>query len=258
MELTDQQLDRYARHLVLRDVGGPGQRKLLHSSVLVIGAGGLGCPIIAYLAAAGIGRLGIVDDDRVELSNLQRQILFATGDVGQLKADLAARRAQALNQDCAAIPITARISSENAQELIAGYDLVIDGTDNFATRLAVSDACMATQTPLISAAIAQFEGQLAGFSGAPGDPCYRCYVPAAPPDAQTCEQVGVMGAIAGILGSMAALEAVKIITGAGTALFGKLILYDALGTRHRIINIRRDPACPACGHLARQREGQDG
>lgn len=253
MDLTDTQLDRYARHIILRGVGGPGQRRLLQSSVLVVGAGGLGCPIIAYLAAAGVGRLGLVDDDRVDLSNLQRQILFRTDDIGRYKADVAAKFATDLNSDCKAYSYKTRLDGRSAPALIADYDLIIDGTDNFATRLTVSDACVAAGKPLISAAIAQFEGQVMGFSGQPGDACYRCFVPQAPEDADTCESVGVLGALAGVVGSMAALEAVKYLSDAGPSLMGQLLLYDGLSQRQRLIRIPHDPACPACaGEPGRQ------
>ncbi|MBB4211274.1 adenylyltransferase/sulfurtransferase [Rhodothalassium salexigens DSM 2132] len=248
MALTDDQLDRYARHLVLHDVGGPGQRRLLAARVLVVGAGGLGAPVLAYLAAAGIGCLHLIDDDRVDLSNLQRQVLFATDDIGRAKGQVAAERLAALNPDVRVVVHERRLTADNAADLVAPVDLVVDGSDTFATRLAVSDACVAAGRPLVSAAIARFEGQVGVFAPALAGPCYRCFVGAAPEsDRDRCAEVGVMGALAGLLGSWAALEAIKWVAGAGEPLLGRLMLVDALTNRTRTVAIAPDPACPACG-----------
>lgn len=249
MDLTDQQIERYARHLVLRGIGGPGQRRLRQASVLVLGAGGLGAPILAYLAAAGLGRILVVDDDRVSLANLQRQVLFTTDDVGRLKAEAAADRLTALNPDCDIVPCPERLTAHTAASLLADQDLVLDGCDNFPSRLTLSDAAVAAGVPLISAAIAQFEGQLALFAPHIEGPCYRCFVPEAPHAADTCETVGVLGALAGVVGSLAAAEAVKWLCGLGDPLLGRLMLVDLVSHRSRVIRIPKDPACPACSAL---------
>lgn len=244
MSFSPAEVERYARHLVLREVGGPGQQKLKAASVLMVGAGGLGAPATLYLAAAGVGRIGVVDPDTVALSNLQRQVLYASGDVGRLKTEVTAERLAALNPDIRIEPHAVALTAANAADLIAGYDLVLDGTDDFATRFAVSDACVATGKTLVSGAIARWTGQVGVFSG---KPCYRCLVPDVPPDADTCATVGVVGALGGVIGSMMALEAIKIITGAGEPLGGRLLIYDALAGETRTVRIGADPACPTCG-----------
>jgi adenylyltransferase/sulfurtransferase len=247
--LSDDQLDRYARHIVLREIGGEGQKKLLDAKVVVIGAGGIGAPAIQYLAAAGIGRLAIVDDDAVTLANLQRQILFGTDDVGAPKAGLAARRVEALNPDVAVEAIAARIGPDNVRSLIEEAGVVLDGSDNFATRLAVSDACTAAHVPLVSAAIGQFQAQIGTFRGwLPGRPCYRCYVGDAfdAEDCDTCSELGVLGAMAGIAGSFAAMETIRAITGFGEDPAGKLHVFDGLKPAMRTIRIVKEPACRAC------------
>lgn len=253
MHLSDTQLERYARHIVLREFGGEGQKRLLAAKVLLIGAGGVGSPAALYLAAAGVGTLGIVDDDRVSLSNLQRQILHRTADIGRAKIDSAQERIAALNPDVAVRLHPQRLDRGSAAALVHGYDLVVDGSDNFATRLAVSDACVAEAKPLVSAAIGQFEGQIALFAGhRPGQPCYRCFLPEAPPDeaARSCAEAGVLGAVAGVVGTLAALEAIKALAGVGDTLDGRLMLFDALAPGFRTVRLRRDPACPACGAKA--------
>lgn len=248
MSLTDDQLDRYARHIVLKEVGGAGQLKLLASHVVVIGVGGIGSPAIQYLAAAGVGRLTIIDDDAVDLSNLQRQTLFGTQDVGREKAERAEARVAALNPDVAVTVVAERIGPDNAAALIAGADIVLDGCDNFATRLAVADAARTARIPLVSAAVAAFEGQLATYRGwEEGRPCYRCLVGADPetPD-RSCSDVGILGALAGVMGSLAALEVIRAITGFGEDTAGRLLLVDALPLRFRTIAVPKDPGCPSC------------
>jgi len=249
MDLTDAQLDRYARHIILKEVGGAGQAALLGAHVVVIGAGGIGSPAIQYLAAAGVGRLTLIDDDTVALSNLQRQTLFATADIGALKVDAAAAAVTRLNPDVAITPTPRRIDAGNAAMLLADADVVLDGCDNFATRLAVADAALALRIPLVSAAVGQFEGQLGVFRGWEADkPCYRCFVGADPdrPDI-SCADQGVLGALTGVMGSLAALEAMRAITGFGDDSAGRLLLVDALSLRFRTLKLPRDPGCPACG-----------
>ncbi len=250
MSLTDAQLDRYARHIVLRDIGGEGQQKLLAAHVVVIGAGGIGSPAIQYLAAAGVGRLTVIEDDRVELPNLQRQILFGTDDIGSAKAQIARARVAALNPDVAVDVVTERIDAANAPRLLAGARVVLDGSDNFATRLAVSDQCVAVRVPLVSAAIGQFQAQIGTFRGWDGAPCYRCYVGDAfdAEDCDTCSELGVLGAMAGLAGTFAALEAIRAITGFGEDAAGKLHIFDGLKPAMRTVRIARDPACRACGN----------
>ncbi len=246
--LTDAQLDRYARHIVLREIGGAGQMRLLAAHVMVIGAGGIGSPALQYLAAAGIGRLTIIDEDRVDLSNLQRQTIFGTGDVGRPKADVAAAAIARLNPDVACVPVVDRITADNAGALIAGADVVLDGCDNFATRLAVADAALAARIPLVSAAVGQFEGQLGTYRGwKPDLPCYRCFVGAEPDRADaSCADQGVLGAMTGVLGSLAAMEVIRTIVPFGEATTGKLLIVDALDFRFRTLALPKDPGCPAC------------
>lgn len=244
MSFTDEEVERYARHLVLREVGGPGQQKLKAARVLVVGAGGLGSPAALYLAAAGVGTLGLVDLDTVELSNLQRQVLFGDADLGRPKTEAAAERLLALNPDISVVAHQGRLHAENARALVRGYDLVLDGTDDFATRFHVNAACVAEGRPLVSGAIGRWTGQVGVFAGRP---CYRCLVPEIPPDAETCVAVGVVGALAGVIGSMMALEAVKLVTGAGQPLAGRLFVYDGLSGESRTVRVGADPACPVCG-----------
>jgi adenylyltransferase/sulfurtransferase len=251
--LSDDQLDRYARHIVLKEIGGAGQKRLLAAQVVLIGAGGIGAAAIPYLAAAGIGRMRIVDDDRVALANLQRQPIFDTADIGREKAEAATARVAALNPDVAVEAIVARIGPDNAAGLIAGADAVIDGSDNFATRLAVSDACTAARVPLVSAAIGQFQAQIGTFRGwEPDAPCYRCYVGDAfdAEDCDTCSELGVLGAMTGIAGCFAALEAMRVIVGFGEDSVGKMHIFDGLKPAMRTIRIVKDPGCRACGAAA--------
>lgn len=244
MAFSEAEVERYARHLVLREIGGPGQQKLKAASVLIVGAGGLGAPVALYLAAAGVGRIGLADPDTAALSNLQRQIIYSTADIGRLKVEAAADHMLALNPDIVVETHPVTVTPDNAAALVAGYDLVLDGTDDFATRFAVSQACVATSRTLVSGAIARWTGQVGVFAG---KPCYRCLVPDVPPDAETCVSVGVVGALGGVIGSMMALEAVKIIAGAGDPLTGRLLIYDALAAETRTVRIGADPECPVCG-----------
>ncbi len=240
MSFSDAEVERYARHLVLREVGGPGQQRLKAARVLIVGAGGLGAPAALYLAAAGVGRIELIDPDTVALSNLQRQVIYTTADIDRPKTEAAAEHLAALNPE---IEIIAHPQAFDAN-LVAGCDLVLDGTDNFETRFAVNAACLRHGVPLVSGAIGRWTGQVGIFGG---KPCYRCLVPEIPPDAETCVAVGVVGALAGVVGSMMALEAVKLLTGAGTPLAGRLLVYDGLSGESRTLKVGADPACPACG-----------
>jgi len=249
MSLTPKQIDRYARHLVLREVGGPGQQKLLNAKVLIIGAGGLGSPLALYLAAAGVGTLGIVDDDEVSLSNLQRQVIHQTKDIGHAKTESAKEAIEALTPDVTVVPHNERLTDENAASLIAQYDVVADGCDNFETRFLVNDTCFAERKPLVSAAIGEFDGQLATFKAhEPGYPCYRCLYPEPPPPGTIppCSEAGILGAVAGIMGAWQALEVIREIVGFGDSLAGKLMLFDGLAARTRVITLPRDPRCALC------------
>ena len=242
-EISEDEDERYARHLVLAEVGGPGQQKLARARVLIVGAGGVGGPAALYLAAAGIGTIGLVDADTVSLSNLQRQIQFTTGDIGRSKVETSAERLTAINPHIVAQTHPVMLTADTATALVAGYDVVLDGTDEFTTRFAVNAACVAAGIPLVSGALGRWDGQVAVFEGRP---CYRCLVPEAPPDADTCARVGVIGALAGVVGCMAALEVVKLITGAGEPLTGRLLLYDSLNATARTVRIAADPHCPVC------------
>jgi adenylyltransferase/sulfurtransferase len=244
-DFSDDELDRYARHLVLREIGGRGQALLKAANVAVVGAGGLGSPCLLYLAAAGVGRLTVIDDDDVALSNLQRQILFTTADAGCAKVVAAAEHLAALNPHVAVTPVNARLDAGNAEALLAGHAVIADGCDSFATRLAVSDAAIALAIPLVSGAVGPFDGQLATFKGHdPALPCYRCLVGAAADrDGQSCADTGVIGALTGVIGAMMALEVVREITGFGESLAGRLLLYDAMAARMRTVNLPKDPAC---------------
>ena len=244
MSFSDDEVERYARHLVLREIGGPGQQALKGARVLIVGAGGLGAPAALYLAAAGVGRLGLIDPDIVSLSNLQRQVLYSVADIDQVKVAVAARRLGEINPHVLVAPLAVTLTADNAGDIVAQYDLVLDGCDNFETRFAVNAACVAHGKTLVSGAIGRWTGQVGVFAGRP---CYRCLVPETPPDAETCSAVGVVGALAGVIGSMMALEAVKLITGAGEALVGRLLVYDGLAAEARTVRIGADPACPVCG-----------
>ena len=244
MSFSDGEVERYARHLVLREVGGPGQQKLKAARVLLVGMGGLGAPAALYLAAAGVGTLGLADADTVSLSNLQRQVLYQTADVGRLKVEVAAERLAAINPHVVVETHPVWLGAANAGDLIGRYDLILDGTDDFSTRFAVSDACVAQGKTLVSGALGRWTGQVGVFQG---QPCYRCLVPEVPPDADTCALVGVVGALSGVIGSMMALEAVKVLTGAGQSLAGRLLIHDGLSAETRTVRIGADLVCPACG-----------
>ena len=249
MTLSDDELTRYARHIILREVGGDGQRRFGAAHVVVIGAGGIGSPAIQYLAAAGIGRLTIVDDDHVDLSNLQRQTLYATGDIGVDKAAAAAAAAVRLNPHVAAEARSLRVDGANVAGLIADADVVLDGCDNFATRLLVADAAYAARVPLVSAAIGQFDGQLSVFRGWEAEkPCYRCFVGDDPDRAGvSCAEDGVLGPMAGALGSLAALQVLRAVAPFGEDSAGKLLLVDTLALRFRTLSLPKDPGCRTCG-----------
>ncbi len=249
LDFSDDEIHRYSRHILLAEVGGTGQARLKGARVLVIGAGGLGCPLVLYLAAAGVGSIGIVDHDQVELSNLQRQIAHSTARLGVAKAESAAAAAWAINPSVRVEPHAMRLDVDNALDVIARYDIVCDGTDNFATRFLVADACMLARRTLVSAAVLRFEGQLSVFKPHEGGPCYRClYAEAPPPGAvPTCSEAGVLGAVTGVMGTLQATEVLKEILGIGESLSGKLLIWDALATRFRTVRLRPDPHCKLCG-----------
>jgi molybdopterin/thiamine biosynthesis adenylyltransferase len=244
--LSPEELERYARHIVLAEIGGPGQQKLKRARVLVVGAGGLGAPVLSYLAAAGVGTLGIIDDDTVSLSNLQRQIIHATENIGQTKAASASAAIERLNPHVRVETHALRLDEDNARRLVAAYDVVVDGSDNFATRYAVADACAAEERPLITASVGRFDGTLTVLmpysrdeTGQP-NPSYRDLFPAPPPEGMvpSCAEAGVMGALTGVLGTLEAMEVIKLVTGVGEPLIGKLLLYDSLATRFETIRYR--------------------
>lgn len=243
------ELDRYARHIVLREIGGMGQRRMKEAKVLVVGAGGLGSPALLYLTAAGIGTIGIVDDDEVSNSNLQRQVIHSDARIGMPKVFSAEAAMKALNPYVEVRPYNRRLTAEDAAALFAEYDLILDGTDNFDTRYLVNEAAVAARKPLISAAITQWEGQIGLYDPAQGGPCYACVFPErpAPGLAPSCAEAGVMGALPGVVGSMMAVEAIKAVTGAGETLKGRLMIYDALYAEARQFTVKRDPACKVCG-----------
>ena len=244
-----EELERYARHIVLREIGGTGQQKLRKARVLVIGAGGLGSPVLMYLAAAGVGVLGVVDDDIVSLSNLQRQVLHSTGSIGMPKVESAIEAIDRINPHVTIEPHQIRISADNAAEIIAEYDLVLDGSDNFDTRYLINEVCVTLKKPLISAAMSQWEGQISLYDPANGGPCYACVFPERPAEGlvPSCSEAGVMGALAGVMGSMMAGEAIKFITGAGEGLRGQMLIFDALYGETRKFKMAASADCPVCG-----------
>jgi adenylyltransferase/sulfurtransferase len=249
--LREDQVRRYSRQIILPEVGGAGQKRLLAARALVVGAGGLGSPVIMYLAAAGIGTIHVIDDDAVDLTNLQRQVLHTTPRVGMPKAESARLAAAELNPDVRIVPHTTRLTRANALELFAAADVVLDGSDNFPTRYLVNDACHFAGKPLVSGAILRFEGQVAVFPHQRGGdaPCYRCLFPEAPPPGlvPTCREAGVLGAMAGVIGSMQAVEAIKVLLGIGEPLAGRLVAYDALRGSFRELRVKRDRGCALCG-----------
>lgn len=244
------ELDRYARHIILREIGGPGQKRLKDAKVLVIGAGGLGAPALLYLAAAGVGTIGVVDDDEVSLSNLQRQVIHTDARLHMAKVFSAQMAMAAVNPHIGINPYNRRLSEDDARTLFAEYDLILDGTDNFDTRFMVNRVAAALGKPLIAAAITQWEGQISLYDPARGAPCYQCVFPEAPAPhlAPSCAEAGVVGALPGVVGSMVAMEAIKEITGAGESLRGRLLLYDALYAENRVVTVKPRPDCPVCGN----------
>ena len=247
LDFTEDEIHRYSRNILLAEIGGAGQAALRAARVLVVGAGGLGCPLVLYLAAAGVGTIGIVDDDVVELSNLQRQVAHTTAGIGTPKVQSLATGVGALNPATRLELHQVRLTAANALPLVSGFDVVCDGSDNFPTRFLLNDACVLAGKTLVSAAVLRFDGQLATFK--PGGPCYRCLHPAAPPPGTvaTCAEAGVLGAVTGVMGSLQAAEVLKELLGVGDSLAGRLLIWDALGTRFRTLGLPRDPACPACG-----------
>lgn len=262
LDFTEAELHRYSRHILLQEVGAVGQAKLRAARVLVVGAGGLGAPLALYLAAAGVGTIGILDHDVLELSNLQRQVIHATARLGRNKAESAAETMRALNPEVAVEVHPRRLDAEAARALIPRYDIVCDGTDNFPTRFLLGDACHLLGRPLVSAAVLRFEGQLSvyqGHLGAQGDkayPCHRCLNPEMPPEGlvPSCSEAGVLGAVTGVMGTLQATEVLKLILGIGETLAGRLLLWDALDARFRTVTLRRDPACALCGAAATIRD----
>lgn len=249
--LSQDQRNRYQRHLLLPEVGEVGQQKLLDSKVLLLGAGGLGSPAALYLAAAGVGTIGIIDMDVVDASNLQRQVLHNMDRIGERKVDSAKKTLTAMNPDVNVVTYDVRLGADNVLEIIDGYDLIVDGTDNFPTRYLVNDAAVLKRIPVVHGSIFRFEGQVTVFDPYNG-PCYRCLIPEPPPAelAPSCAEAGVLGVLPGIVGSIQALEAVKILLGLGDSLVGRLLSYDALEQSFRTFKVRRDPACPTCGENA--------
>ena len=250
-ELTEPQIRRYARHIVLAEIGGVGQARLIAARVLVVGAGGLGAPLLQYLAAAGIGTLGVIDHDRVDLSNLQRQVIHRTADIGVAKVASARRALLDINPEVAVIAHDERLASNNAERIVGGYDIVADGSDNFATRYLLNDVCYRLKKILVSAAILRFDGQISTYKAwqGAGHPCLRCIFPAAPSEdaVPSCAQAGVLGALAGTLGALQATEVVKEILGIGRSLSGRLLMYDALAASFDEMAIAKRPDCPTCG-----------
>ncbi|PZW47053.1 adenylyltransferase/sulfurtransferase [Humitalea rosea] len=254
LDFTDAELHRYSRNILLSDVGAIGQARLRAARVLVVGAGGLGSPLALYLAAAGVGTIGLVDDDRLELSNLQRQIAHTTDRIGRNKAESAAEAIAALNPLVRVEPHALRLDAASAADLVPRYDIICDGTDNFPTRFLLGDACHLAGRPLVSAAVLRFEGQLSVFRGHLGapHPCHRCLHPNPPPPGlvPSCSEAGVLGAVTGVMGTLQATEVLKLIMGIGEPLDGRLLLWDALDARMRTVKLRRDPGCALCGEHA--------
>lgn len=247
MGLTNEQIERYSRQLILPDIGGKGQEKILKAKVLVIGAGGLGSPCALYLASAGVGRLGIVDSDNVEINNLQRQIVHSTANVGKPKVESAKLRLNAINPEVEVIPLNIRLTSENILNIIKDYDIVVDGSDNFPTRYLVNDACVLLKKPLSHAGIFRYDGQAMTILPGQG-PCYRCLFPEPPPPGlvPSCQEAGILGAVAGVLGTLQANEVLKYILGSGELLVGRLLVFNALSATFRQVKVPRDAKCPVC------------
>ncbi len=250
LNFTDDEVRRYARHILLREVGGTGQARLKSARVLIVGAGGLGSPLALYLAAAGVGTIGIIDPDVLELSNLQRQIAHTTENIGQMKVTSAAAAMRAINPLVTVETHHSRLDAGNVRALLAPYDIICDGTDNFETRFLLADACVAAKRTLVSAAVLRFEGQLSTFKPhtGPDAPCYRCLYPEPPPDGlvPSCSEAGVLGAVTGVMGTLQATEVLKEIIGIGESLSGRLLIWDALAMEFRLVRLKRDPQCPVC------------
>lgn len=258
MEFTEDQLQRYSRHIILPEVGGKGQKKILNAKVFIVGAGGLGCPVGYYLAAAGVGTIGMIDNDTVEMSNLQRQIAHNTDRIGVLKVESAKQTFEALNPDSRVVAIKDRITKDNIMNLIKDYDIVVDGSDNFPTRYLVNDACVLLKKPLVSGAILKFEGQVTTVLPGEGH-CYRCLFEEMPPPGlvPSCQEAGVLGAITGVVGALQATEVLKLILGKGDVLKNTLLIYDALRTTFRRVKVPKNPKCAICGESPSITELQD-
>ena len=248
-EFTEEQIERYSRHILLPEVSGAGQQRLIESSAFVVGAGGLGSPALLYLAAAGVGKLGVADGDTVDLSNLQRQVVHGTSDLGTNKARSAEETIRDINPDCEIQVFPERLTADNIRATLQGYDVVLDGSDNFPTRFLVADCCQLEKIPLISAAVLRFEGQLMTILPGADNPCYRCHIPEPPPSGlvPSCQEAGVLGAVVGVMGTLQAAEALKLLMGIGNPMSHRLLLYDAFGCTFTTVARRPDPACPLCG-----------
>jgi len=255
MEFTEDQLQRYSRHIILPEVGGKGQKKLLNAKVFIVGAGGLGCPVGYYLTAAGVGTIGIIDNDNVELSNLQRQIAHSVHTLGMPKVESAKRTFEALNPDVKIIALKDRITKDNIMNLIKDYDVIVDGSDNFPTRYLVNDACVMLGKPLVSGAILRFEGQVTTIIPKDGH-CYRCLFEEPPPPGlvPSCQEAGVLGILPGVIGALQATEVIKLILGKGEVLKNELLIYNALNTTFRKVKVKRNPECPVCSDTPRIKE----
>ncbi|MCK4847065.1 MAG: molybdopterin-synthase adenylyltransferase MoeB [Deltaproteobacteria bacterium] len=256
MDFTEEQIERYSRHIILPEVGGKGQEKLLNAKVFVLGAGGLGSPALMYLAAAGIGTLGIADGDHVDLSNLQRQIIHNNERIGMHKALSAKKTINELNPDVNVITYEERLTADNIREVLRDYDIILDGSDNFPTRFLMNDACFFEGKPLVSGSMFRFEGQVAVFDPTNGEPCYRCLYPEPPPKGlvPSCQEAGVLGALAGVIGVLQAVEAIKIVLGKGKPLTGSLLIFDALDMSFRKVKVGKDPVCALCSDTATIKE----
>ncbi|MEK6532050.1 MAG: molybdopterin-synthase adenylyltransferase MoeB [Deltaproteobacteria bacterium] len=249
MDFTEGQIERYSRHIILPEIGGKGQAMLLNSSVFVLGAGGLGSPSLLYLAAAGVGRIGIADGDCVDLSNLQRQIIHRTTSIGKAKTASAKEAIEAINPDVSVRPYHTRLTENNIRDIIREYDCVLDGSDNFPTRFLMNDAAFFEKKPLVSGSMFRFDGQVSVFNPDKGSPCYRCLYPEPPPKGlvPSCQEAGVLGALAGVIGVLQAVEAIKTLLGLGDSLAGNLLIFDALKMTFRKVKVRKDPECALCG-----------
>lgn len=256
MDFTEEQIERYSRHIILPEVGGKGQEKLLNAKVFVLGAGGLGSPALMYLAAAGVGTLGIADGDNVDLSNLQRQIIHNNERIGMQKALSAKKTINELNPDVNVVTYEERLTADNIREVLRDYDVILDGSDNFPTRFLMNDACFFEGKPLVSGSMFRFEGQVAVFDPTNGYPCYRCLYPEPPPKGlvPSCQEAGVLGALAGVIGVLQAVEAIKIVLGKGKPLTGSLLIFDALDMSFRKVKVGKDPKCALCGDDATIKE----